>query len=300
MANLKEARDAFAAFKTELQRQAEPRTIKRTVYLGDGKGTGTSNMIVESNPAFVWARETLSTKQAFPVRLNRTVRPSFNLPVVIGKHPSDPYERILDVDETFVDYYPGASLISGVGAHHTQHEMGGGDEVFVDSRLFKPGLLRPTEPKSTSVTIMSFVHFYDEWSRFEQTDLDLSEYINDGQNRYVTIANDPTINELIVVVGDLIGSTFAAPFANVAFSNIPAPPKSSIPIGSVYLSAGIAKIDWPNIFDSRLHFSAPQAGYSDRINVLEKMLSYDPSFMMMGVQQEEYAPFIDVLDGGTF
>ena len=296
---LKDAKDAFGRFKQEINQSFEPATAKRTVYLGDGKGTGSSNLVVGSNPAFLWARESLQTKQYFPVRLNRSVRPSFNLPVIVGKKQGEPCERILDVDETFMDFNSGASILSGTGPHHTQHEFGGGDEVFVDSKLFKPGLARPTSPKSLSIVILSFVHYVDSWQRFDQTEFDLTEYVPSSGSVYVTVCVDPLDGSVVAIKGSAISSTFAAPFEG-GFPSIPSPPSNLIPITAVFLNSGATKIDWDKLFDIRLHISSPQKDNSDRIGVLEKMFSYDPEFMMMGVQQEEYAPFIDVLDGGVF
>lgn len=296
---LKDAKDAFGRFQQGINSSFEPITVKRTVFLGDGLGTGTSNLVVQSNEAFVWARESLQSKQYFPVRLNRSVRPAFNLPVIVGKKTNDPYERILDVDETFVDYSPSASLISGTAPHHSQHEFGGGDEVFIDSKLFKPGLLRPTDPKSLSVTILSFVYYTNAWQRFPETTIDLTEYVPTTGNLYVTIYIDPDTNTHQVIKGNLIASTPIAPFLD-SFDKIPVPPDTSVPISAVFLNAGGTKIDWDKLFDIRLHISQPQNNASRRLDVLERMFGYDPNFMMLGVQQGEYAPFIDVIDGGTF
>jgi hypothetical protein len=187
----------------------------------------------------------------------------------------------------------GVSGLRGSTAHHTQHEFGGGDEVFIDPRQFKAGLAKPTNPPSMQVHIGSFTHYYNEWTRSpEQDSLDLTSFIPATDSRYVLIALDADTNELVYRPGPIYVSAGGfggdALVVSGGMGAIPAPAGNEYPIAAVNLTSTTTTIDWSrlvnNIQDTRLHISPPFKHIIDRLDQLEGTTGQNINLPTTGAQ----------------
>lgn len=258
-------------------------TPVRTAYSGDGRGFATSNLHVPGLDDYIWARDSLESSRFYPVLNRSTVGLAVNIPINIGYGDENPREpQVLGI------HYEGlgtmaSSAISTTGPHHKQHEFRGGDEVFIDSRLFVPGAVHPTNPISMAVVVEPFTYFWNGWHRFEQftTDL-LTPYMPDGStnSRCVLIALDPESGTLVYVPGlPFDKNQFTT--TSVFFSNIPAPAGNMLPLGAVYLQTTTTAVDWTalkdNVIDMRLHVNSPTLNILDRLGQLEGYTGNDPN-----------------------
>lgn len=280
MATREEVKSALAKRLNKYKVQ----TPTRIAYLGDGRGQATSNIVPPGEPDKFWARESLNGEKPFKV-LNRNPNftPAFNLPILLGYPEDDPdTEQVMGIHRGLVQFSTGnaGSAIGGVAPHHIKHEWGGGDEVFVDPRMFKPGLVKPTAPASMFVKILSFEHYYNEWRRYEGgTSPDLTQYKPSSDYRYVLLCLDPDTNQLTVRSGavftpDLSIDSIISNQAQNTFRHIPVPPGNEIPLGVVLLEPSTTKIDWNingvnNLLPMRLLLSAPMKEINERISALE-------------------------------
>lgn len=255
-------------------------TETRTAYLGDGRGSATSNILVPGQPLLQYARRRLNDKNHFVIT-NRRVAPKFNLPVILGYTDEDPdTEQVLSQHDAGWTYTDSASTIGGIDAHHTQHEFGGGDDVSVDPRVFTPGLVKPQSTPSMKVEVMPFAHHYHSWNRFPTTtSADLSSWKPSGtDSRYVLLAVDPVTNTLVYRPG--VPSPSSGGFGGIAgaasgggMGAIPAAAGDEYPLGAVLLNASTTKIDWNavtnNLEETRLHITPPFQRILDRLEQLE-------------------------------
>ena len=280
MATREEVKSALAKRLNKYKVQ----TPTRIAYLGDGRGQATSNIVPPGEPDKFWARESLNGEKPFKV-LNRNPNftPAFNLPILLGYPEDDPdTEQVMGIHRGLVQFSTGnaGSAIGGVAPHHTKHEWGGGDEVFVDPRMFKPGLVKPTAPASMFVKILSFEHYYNYWRRYEGgTSPDLTQYKPNSDYRYVLLCLDPDTNQLTVRPGatftpDLSIDSIISNQAQNTFRHIPVPPGNEIPLGVVLLEPSTTKIDWNinginNLLPMRLLLGAPMKEINERISALE-------------------------------
>lgn len=264
----------------------------RIAYMGDGRGNSRSNMYSDRSDTIVYARDILTEKNFFTV-LNKRVNPIFNLPVILGYADEDPAtEQVLGIHWATLELITSPNNIGGLEPHAKQHEFGGGDEVFIDGRLFKPGLVIPTDPPSMIVTVLGFPYFYNTWQFFAQTDSkDLTEYVPTSGNRYVTICLDPQIDSLVYRIGEVfsLGYTWEDLLTSVNGDQyVPPPSGGEIPLASIYLTSTTATIDWnangtDNITDARFHMSPSMQDILDRLDQLEGITGNAPSLMMTGV-----------------
>jgi hypothetical protein len=282
MATIEEARSAFK----KVLAGYKPKRPTRTVYLGDGRGFAASNMIPPDEPDKFWARERTSSSRPFKVtNKKRSLQPAFNLPVILGYPDDQPnIEQILDIDWAGISTKEsGASALGGTAPHHTQHEWGGGDEVFIEGYQFKPGLVRPTSPTSMRVKVLSFHHYYKDWRRFDgDTSADLSDYIPDEDYRYVLITLDRELNQLKYVVGNIFSpdisiDSIISNQGKTTFRHIPVPPANEVPLAAVLLQPDTDVIDWNanginNLIPMRLLLGAGERDMLDRLDVLENHL----------------------------
>lgn len=303
MAKKDDARDALATFSNRFQKKLP----RRIAYMGDGRGLATSNLVVPDNNAYVYVRDQLSSKRYYTVRMNRNVRPAFNIPVEVERLESGE-ERIVDVADTFIDYQQSASVLIGTQPHANQHMFGGGDEVFVDDFLIKSGLVSPTDPVSMSVDIFSFVYYRNEWKRFPiSTSDDLSKYKPPIGSRYVLLAVDTDTNSLLYVPGEVFTATFSELLtASDGFEKIPSPPGDVIPLAAVLLTPTTTAVDWrsvgtDNLVSMRIFLSSPQKSIEERLRQLEGYLGNNSDLPATGAQgfttDDNYVKFID---GGTW
>lgn len=282
MTTLEEARLAWATISGRYQ-QTSP---TRVVYLGDGRGFATSNMVVPYAQNMVYARDSISDTAFFPIQ-NKTIAPKFNQPVVAGYAAHDPdIEQVLDFDTQANVYIEGGggSQVPGAGPHGQTHQFGGGDETYVDPKLFLPGLVAPTAPPSTSLKLGAFSYYYNVWDRYQgDTTRGFDRYIPQGASiRYVLIALDPETRDIVYRPGELF-TTESGAFHEVNMANnggwglVPAPAGDEYPLGAVRLDASTTSLDWfsdtvNNIVESRLHIGMPPKKLLDRVEGLERHL----------------------------
>jgi hypothetical protein len=284
----------------------EVKKFTRVMFMGDGRGLATSNLVVPDNEAYVYVRESLDSSNYSVARMNRNVRPAFNIPVQV-EVDSGGQARIVDVDDTFLDQQTSASTILGVAPHAPQHAFGGGDDIFIEDQQFKTGLVRPTSPESLSVDVYAFVYYQKGWKRFPNTTgVNLSSYIIPNEQRYVLVCVDVETNELTFVLGapvNLITQQTWDSFFNAVdgFDAIPSPPGGVIPLAAILLSSDTTKITWDEIISMRMFLNAPAIDIYDRIEQLERYTGNPPSLAMMGAAEtpvDENIP--GFIDGGTF
>ncbi len=288
MPSLKDVRQKYQ------ENQAQKLTITpyRYAYLGDGRGYATSNMYVpgEAGSNLLYARTTPQDTRFFPILNRNAVVPQFNLPIVIGYRQDEPRtEQVLGIHIGGLGNIS-ASNVPLLGPHHHQHEYGGGDEVFSDGLLFKPGLVTPTSPPSMQLKVLTFVYFWDTWRQFlTTTTVDLSQFkLATSQSRYVTIALDPTTATLVYRPGPLITSSLPPPWGvtSFSFSNVPAPAGNEMPLTFVLLAGNATSLDWPtfqnDVGDARLHVQPPMLNVLDRLRQLEGYSGNEPSIATTG------------------
>lgn len=265
----------------------------RIAYMGDGRGTSRSNMYSTKSDTIIYARDSLNEKNFFTV-LNKRVNPVFNLPVILGYTDEDPStEQVLGIHWATLELITTPTDLGGIEPHHAQHEFGGGDEVFVDSRLFKPGLVIPTDPVSMRVTVLGFAYPYNaRWQFFPQTDsIDFTEYIPTSGNRYITMCLDPEIDSLVYRIGQMF--SFGLTWADLISTTegdayVPPPAGGELPLAAIYLTPTTTELDWrssgtDNILDARFHVHPSMQDILDRLDQLEGITGNAPSLMMTGV-----------------
>lgn len=304
MATLKDAKRIW----NETTKRIVPQQRTRLAYLGDGRGFASSNLIVPQRPSLVYARDDVNSSTHFVV-INRRVKPAFNLPVILGTTMEEPdLEQVLSIDYTPFDYAANASTIEGTQPHGPQHEFGGGDEVFVDTRLFKPGLAKPTEPAGMTIKILSFIHYYNGWKRFEETTTDtFNNWKPDTGSRFVLVAVDPKVNIIKYIPGLIFNEASFDHLlgGSTAFANIPSPGGDEIPIVAVWLTSTTTKIDWNdqitnNMFDVRMFINVSNKRILDRLDQLEGYLGFKPNLATTGAADTSADDFPRTIDGGIF
>lgn len=313
MATLEEARSAF---QNKLNRY-EHKQKKRVVYLGDGRGNSASNLTVPANESYVYARDRLNdSNHFFPVKLNRNVRPAFNLPVWVGKREGEPYERIIDIVEQFADFNNSASIISGLAPHHNQHEFGGGDEVFVDSQLLKEGLIKPRNPPSSVIDVFGFYHATSSgWNYFSGESIStILDYTPSSGSRYVTVSYNPDSQQIALTQGDGFsgGTDYQSLIDNIGssgipnFGHVPAPPDTNYPLGAVLLNSSTTIFDWNqnggvnNVFPTRLLLNKLKEGTdpTDLTDIYKRIRR--SSLTTTGTQSYTTEQEFNYIDGGRF
>ena len=259
----------------------------RIAYLGDGKGQQEKNLYHPNDPNLWAVRETLATPHYFYVRSIGVVRPAFNLPVVIGYTDANPVEEsILSVFIQAFGHNAGASIISGIGAHHRQHEWGGGDEVFIDPKQFKEGLVAPTNPPSTSVIVNPFYYGDYGLTKFpKETTIGMDQYLPSASyQRYVLISLNPETDELEYKSGEeflATATTYETILAggSVTASAIPSVPYGNYPLAAILLSSDTSTLDWNindtnNIYPIRYILNPSLEGILGDIASLKSLLGF--------------------------
>ncbi len=237
----------------------------RYAWTGDGLGTATSNFYYYDRKEYIWARE--EDGRPFPVLNRGNVQPAINVPIILGYDDITPeFEQVLGVNWDALPSGTGGSAIYNIGAHHEQHEWRGGDEIFIDSRQFLPGVVTPTNPPSMQVKVKGFTYYTDRWYQFtEETSTDLtSEIPSSGSGKIVLVAFDLDDREVDYISGDefAVGQqtwdSFLSGSVTDVFQVTPDPQPRHKPLGALFLSSSTTKLDWDlvtdNIFDTRLHF----------------------------------------------
>lgn len=303
-----------SVFKNKFE-EFETRQERRIVYLGDGRGNATSNLTVSANPSYVFARDSLGdAEHFFPVKLNRTIRPAFNLPVWVGKRSTDVYERILDIVEEFADFQEAASSISGLSPHRTQHEFGGGDEVFVDSQLIKEGLLKPRNPATSVVDVFGFYYFSaSTWKYFSGSQINnMLDFVPTSASVYITVSLDTTTGSLTLTQGEnflLSNNTFAGLVSSIGagdgFRFLPTPPRRNIPVGSVLLNSATTAFDWNqngglnNVFPIRMLITPTDSSNENKFDDIYSKINRT-TLPTLGAANSQPDQEFNCIDGGRF
>ena len=309
---LEEARVLYKQ-KVDLLEQKE---VRRMVYLGDGQGHATSNLTVEANPSYVFARDRLNdAEHFFPIKLNRKVRPAFNLPVWVGKRPTEAYERIIDVVEEFADFNSSASVISGLAPHARQHEFGQGDEHFIDSQLLKEGLVKPRSPATSIIDVFGFYYYGTGWSYFAGGSIStLLDFTPTSGSIYVTVSFNKINSAIELTEGSnfTIGSgDFSDLVDNVGgsavngFDFVPAPPKRNIPLAAILLNSATSTFDWNqsgginNVYPTRILLDQADNSNGEEFEDIYRRIRRS-SLTTTGAQTWQTEQEFDCIDGGTF
>lgn len=281
MATKEEAQRVWREFREGVQQ----RTPVRYVLTGNGQGDGVENLYVPFKPDHIYVREYSDLNRAFPVLNRGKVGPYINMPVVVGYDQIEPErEQVLGINYDALPGNVSTSAIYSIGKHHIQHEFGGGDVVWVDSRQWTPGLVVPTTPPSMNVEVRSFLHYYDEWGRFGGSTTDsLSQYKPaDTSGRYVLVSLDQRTGSLLLKPGIPFTNqqTFDVLISSASNTNsvdyLPTIASDEIPLGAVYLTSATSVITWigagSNLLDTRLHNSYSISDIIQRLNSLEATL----------------------------
>ena len=295
----------------------EEKEIRRLVYLGDGRGHATSNLTVPANESYLFARDRLhDSEHYFPIKLNKKIRPAFNLPVWVGKRPSEAYERIIGVVEEFADFDSAASTISGISPHGRQHEFGQGDEVWIDSQLLKEGLVKPRIPASSVIDVDGFYYYGDSWNYFSGSSMStILDFAPTSGSVYVTVSFDK-IRKVIELTGGenftIPADSYEAMITNIGgsvingFDYVPEPPKKNIPLGAILLNSATTVFDWNqqaggtnNVYPTRILLDQTDNNHDEEFEDIYKRIRRS-SLPIMGVQNWKTEQEFDCIDGGTF
>jgi len=282
--SVKEARRAWLKAKSNFS------VLRRTrsAVLGDGHGTADINIEVPNAPDYAWARDTAESKIYYPI-LNRVGVPLVHdMPVLLGYTDEEPnIEQVLRIYSEGLGGNTPVTSVPTTAAHHQQHEFGGGDEVDIDSRLFQPGLIKPTTTPSMQVIIEPFIYHYNGYGKFDGATSDsLTQFKPATGNKvYVLIAFDPVIKSIVYRPGlpYVVGS---AQDLYPTFEDVPSPSGNEYPLGWIFLEATTTSVDWTttsnNIGDGRLHVGLPVKNILDRLSQLEGLSGNDPSVALTG------------------
>ena len=262
MSNLKEARARWRSIDSKTKKI---RPI-RTVLSGDGRGNAASNLYVAQDERFVYVREFGSEKFFIVKNSLGAAGPFVDLPLVLGYDDriDTGEEVVLSVNYEGIPDGTAGSTTFGMGKHANQHQFRGGDEVYIDSRLFLPGDVVPTVPATMFLEVRSLTHNNNGQQRWVSgSTVDLTTYLPTGlSNVFLSISLDPSTNTLSYTEGvpfvATSGSfTFDQFFNNASvinsaggFSDIPTPPLGNIPLAAVALNASTTRVDWASAIDN--------------------------------------------------
>lgn len=290
--NLQDARKAWKDFSDKYK----IKKAYRYVVTGDGSG----NLFYERDNRYIWARSYNSLNKPFPVLNRGKIGPYLNLPIIVGYEDEEPdKEQVIAIN---YDAFPsgfGGSAAYGIGPHATQHMFGGGDEVWVDSRLFLPGLVRATNPISMAVRIEPFMFYHSgQLKRFGgSTTKLLSEYLPNGANtRYLTLAVDPANGSVVYrpsneisLTGQLTWDALISGTASASFDLVGDPVGGEIVLASIWLTSATSAIEWTgtasNLFDTRNFLTQNYFDLEERVNALEGYIGNSFSLPAVGAQK---------------
>lgn len=293
MATKEEAIKAWRAFRDNVQ----TKTPVRYAITGNGQGDGVDNLYVPFKQDYIYVREYSDLNRAFPVLNRGKVGPYINMPVVVGYDQIEPErEQVLGINYDALPTNVSTSAIYSIGKHHLQHEFGGGDDVWVDSRQFMPGVVVPTNPPSMNVEVRPFLYHYDQWQRFAGSMTDsLSPYkpsSGDNNSRYVLIAIDQLTGTLLYKPGLLFNAQATFDVLINAGSELngvdylPNTDSTEVPLGAVFLSSATSVLNWlgggSNLIDTRIHNAFSIHDLVDRINNVQATLGYSDTLPTTG------------------
>ncbi len=262
MSNLEEARARWRSIDSKTKK-IRP---MRTVLSGDGRGNAASNLYVSQDERFVYVREFGSEKFFIVKNSLGAAGPFVDLPLILGYDDriDTGEEVVLSVNYEGIPDGTSGSTTFGMGKHSNQHQFRGGDEVYIDSRLFLPGDVVPTVPATMFLEVRSLTHNNNGQQRWVSgSTVDLTTYLPTGlSNVFLSISLDPSTNTLSYTEGvpfvTTSGSfTFDQFFNNASvihssggFSDIPTPPLGNIPLAAVALNASTTRVDWASAIDN--------------------------------------------------
>ncbi len=283
--------DAQKAWQNS-KRQFKTQHPTRTVYLGKGTGYTVEDMIPPGSPNYFYARPSLSNDNWIIVRNTGTGgAPVFNMPVMVGYTDiDDNNETILGVNHEALNWQLNVQQYGVAGTHAPQHGINGADTLFVDSRMFTPGLPRPDETAPTGslvayVAPMSYI--YDKLYYFNGASTpDLTQYVPDNGQRYVTIAIDARSSNLVIRPGKIFRTeanpqdctpeewlTGQCGAGEGGLLEPPNPESGEIPLAAIHMTSDTDYLEWrdntslvKNMYDIRPLISAPVSKLVDELD----------------------------------
>ncbi len=224
---------------------------------------GTSDQIVVTSEQGMYYARLISGK-LIKVYNQAHVPPTYDLRVVIGRRRTLPNVwQIIHVEEVYT--VPAAQ--NEIEYHAKQHELGGGDQVFLDHRQIVQLSVRVYDSVNFIVTVFgAIVKTATGIKKIETQSIDVSSYVVTTGAKIITIeSNDNgvlSINE---------GTPFSAAAAAIA-SDIPAPSAGKYPIAGILLYEGQSTLSDEDIFPI---VAPPGNSSSSSSNVFQRNLSAD-------------------------
>lgn len=193
-----------------------------------GDGNGTIEVPNQQNMVYIRVGDG-DLGQAF----NNRCQLRDNLAVYVGYDPiTDPDRRIFQVLSVRMADYAGAGNVTvpNVGPHHTTHEFGGGDDVYIEWRRLMG--LRVGRPAAFVVTVDPGYIYRAGWIAIPSTNVNLTAThtaLVGVQAQYVLISLSST-----GVVTATAGTVVLSP-ALLTIADVPTPPAGHIPLAAVRL-----------------------------------------------------------------
>lgn len=183
---------------SQLFKMFEPRKPRVQAILTDVINGGTGNAAVAGRPGYVWA---LVGGAIMQVRAP-DIMPVANLPIEITKSNADGLYESTGVNYAAIDGWDGSSFWR---QHGDQHNIDGGDPVFIDQRQLLIGLLREQDtPDMTVIAGPVYYTYLNSTVRFEQVDTaDLTSYLpaNAGFSKWVNVSINLDTQALVYTGG---------------------------------------------------------------------------------------------------
>lgn len=308
--------------KNALDKKFQIKKDYRYGISGDGQG----NLYVPQDKSLIYYRQYGDSRPQI-VKNNGAIGPYINLPIIIGYTDQEPEsEQVIGVNYAMLgltDRYTNTSASTNppaynIGKHAEQHMFGGGDIVWIDSRTFLPGLLRPTSPKSMAVKIMQFYYRspYHSGSGIRffggSTTKSLVEYVPTASTsnfRFVHIGFDTGLGSLVYRPTDQIvrattggsqqtwdqflsgaqGSTTPIGF-NETLGDVSG---DEILLGTAYLTSATSTVSWSvgasQLFDTRIFLEPSTKLLEQRIDYLESLIGVSKDLPVLGANTNSVA-----------
>jgi len=217
-----------------------------------GRGDGTVEVANQAGQVYI----RVGNEESYGTAFNNRVPLSDNLPIFVGYDPiTDPDRRLFQVlsirQTAYVD--AGNAPIPQVGPHHTTHEFGGGDDVYVEWRRIMG--LRVGRPAAFVVEVdTGYICRAGTWILapvgVDTVDLTAEQAALVGtQAQLILISLDDT-----GAIEQTNGAIVASPAA-LTIANCPTPPAGNIPLAAVRIYATQTAIgdtpSAPDIIDLR-------------------------------------------------
>lgn len=227
MSNLAQA---FADFA----RLFEPSQPKVQAILTDQINGGTGSVAVADRPGWVWALVGGAITQV----LAPEIMPVAGLPVTMQMDANTGLYQVASVNYAAIQDYDGSSFSN---LHGPQHNINGGDPVYVDQRQLLIGLLRQQATADMTVIAGPVYYTYNGATiLFDETDTSsLAGYLptTAGYSKWLLISIDPATNTLQYTAGSEFLLAYVDPgdyFATI--------PNAAVVLGDIRLEVGTTTV----------------------------------------------------------